>query len=147
MARTSAPRVSSPLARIPPLSIGAAQPPKTYSLRCDFLWNEEDEEIVVEYEMPGVKISDVDISLARDPYSQAAQVIVQGRSEPRLTEAAGKRMHLRRERAYGNFRRVFNVPPTTTVRRHLCAILCLSVRCDPTTRRSTMYLLSYKTVS
>ncbi|KZV74239.1 hypothetical protein PENSPDRAFT_556208, partial [Peniophora sp. CONT] len=85
-----------------------------YSIRGDFLWNEEDEEIVLEFEMPGVKMHDLDISLARDPYSRAIQLIIQGRTVPRLADVAGKRMRLKRERNYGDFKRVINVPPTTT---------------------------------
>ena len=123
MSRISAPRVSSPLARIPPVSVTEPSAPKSYSIRGDFLWNEEDNELVVDFEMPGVKLSDVDIKLATDPYSQAKQVIVQGHSAPRLADEPGKRMRLRRERNYGDFRRVFNVPPTTTVRRCLGVLL------------------------
>ena len=117
---------------MPPLSIDEPTPPKVYSIRGDFLWNVEDHVLELEFEMPGVKTDEVDIALGRDPYSQAVQLHVQGRSSPRLDKAPGSRMQLKRERLYGNFKRVINVPPTTTVRRHSAVISwSLDTRCEP----------------
>jgi HSP20 family protein len=62
---------------------------------------EEDEDVRIEVEVPGMSIEDLSVTVGED------SVIVRGEKKPEETEGAG--VH-RRERSYGAFRRVIHLP-------------------------------------
>lgn len=63
-------------------------------------------------ELPGVKKTNLRLSLTVCPYSKTKQLVVTGKSTPGLPEEG----FMVRERKHGDFKRVLVVPPETTVR-------------------------------
>ena len=64
---------------------------------------ENDEEIVIEAELPGVHKDSIELSVLRDI------IIIEG-SKGRLAEAIGDKQHLCMERRFGRFRRIVEIP-------------------------------------
>ena len=68
--------------------------------------------MTVTLELPGVKKTDLTMSLGTCPYSRVKQITVRGRSGPLFTDEG----YTVRERKYGEFKRILVVPPDTKVR-------------------------------
>ncbi len=73
-------------------------------------------------ELPGVKKSDLRVSLSDDPFSGIKQLTVTGRSALKFPHESDG-WYLVRERKYGDFKRVLVVPPDTKVRPCLCLLV------------------------
>ena len=89
--------VFEPLARLAPSSVQV--PVQRFQPSVDVI--EEDENVRIEVEVPGMSIEDLSVTVGED------SVIVRGEKKPEETEGAG--VH-RRERSYGAFRRVIHLP-------------------------------------
>lgn len=68
-------------------------------------------------ELPGVKKTNLRVSLGLCPFSQVMQLTVWGRSNPAFSNAEGEPEpgYTVKERKYGEFKRVLVVPPETKV--------------------------------
>ena len=89
--------------------------------------------MTVTLELPGVKKTDLTMSLGTCPYSRVKQITVRGRSGPLFTDEG----YTVRERKYGEFKRILVVPPDTKVRNF--SLLHLSLR--PLLASSFMHVL------
>ena len=71
-------------------------------------------------ELPGVKKTNLRVSLGLCPFSQVMQLTVWGRSNPAFSNAEGEPEpgYTVKERKYGEFKRVLVVPPETKVCMH-----------------------------
>lgn len=89
--------VLEPLARLTPPPL--RPPAQRFQPSVDVI--EEDEDVLIEVEVPGMSIEDLSVTIGED------SVIVRGEKKPE--EAEGSGVH-RRERSYGAFRRVIHLP-------------------------------------
>lgn len=87
---------------------------RRYTICTDIQFDTVDNVVVAMFELPGVKKTDVRISLATCPFSRAKQLTVSGSSRCAL---ATERGHTILERKFGDFAKSICVPPETQVRR------------------------------
>jgi len=67
-------------------------------------------------ELPGVKLSELSVTLATEPYTHARQITIAGRTLPPFVEPGpDDRERSKRERKFGEFLRRLQVPPHTQV--------------------------------
>ena len=94
----------------------AAFPPKVYSIRTDIHFNIDTNTMVAMLELPGVKHSELSVTLATEPYTHARQITIAGRTQPPFVEPGpDDRERSKRERKFGDFLRRLHVPPHTQV--------------------------------
>ncbi|KAI8986675.1 hypothetical protein BD414DRAFT_415822 [Trametes punicea] len=86
-----------------------AQPVRRYGIRADIHYHLEDNLIVAVFELPGVKRSDLRITMSVCPFTRVRQLNIAGISRPLLPLQG----HDVRERKYGQFLRTLAVPPET----------------------------------
>ena len=100
-------------------------PPKVYSIRTDIHFNIDTNTMIAMLELPGVKHSDLSVTLATEPYTHARQITIAGRTQPPFAEPRlEERERTKRERKFGEFLRRLQVPPHTQVCLQSC--LCRS---------------------
>lgn len=104
---TATPR---PQQHLPP-----AEPVRRYSIRADIHYNADENLIIAMFELPGVKRSDLRVTMGVCPFSRVRQINIVGISRPQLPSQG----HGVRERKFGQFMRTLPVPPETKVRTHL----------------------------
>ncbi|KDQ60016.1 hypothetical protein JAAARDRAFT_174038 [Jaapia argillacea MUCL 33604] len=92
----------------PPQSEGLAMG-RRYNIRTDVYFSVSSNVMTAMFELPGVKKSDLRITLSMCPYSRVRQLTVSGKALP-LSLA---RLFTVRERKYGEFSRTLVVPPDT----------------------------------
>ncbi|KAI0371296.1 hypothetical protein BV20DRAFT_942491 [Pilatotrama ljubarskyi] len=82
---------------------------RRYGIRADIHYSAEENLITAMLELPGVKRSDLRITMSRCPFSRVRQINIAGVSRPRLPlQGQGVR-----ERKFGQFARTLVVPPET----------------------------------
>ncbi|KAH9887213.1 hypothetical protein C8Q73DRAFT_657097 [Cubamyces lactineus] len=86
-----------------------AEAMRRYSIRADIHYNTEDNLIIAVFELPGVKRSDLRITMSVCPHSRVRQINIAGIARPILPVLG----HGVRERKYGQFVRTLPVPPET----------------------------------
>ena len=99
--------------------------PKRYGIRTDVHFNTEENVITAMFELPGVKRTDLRLTMSVCPFSRVRQVTVSGVSRGMLPQQG----HQMRERKFGEFFRTLAVPPETKVRRLYCASLLAPFHC------------------
>ncbi len=96
----------------------STSPSKVYSIRADIHFNIDTNTMVAMLELPGVKLGELSVTLATEPYTHARQITIAGRTRPPFEEPAPKeREGTKRERKFGDFLRRLQVPPHTQVRQ------------------------------
>ncbi|KAI0305191.1 hypothetical protein B0F90DRAFT_1702313 [Multifurca ochricompacta] len=94
----------------------STSPSKVYSIRTDIHFNINTNTMTAMLELPGVKHSELSVTLATEPYTHARQITVSGRTYPPFAEPTPEdRERTKRERKFGEFLRRFQVPPHTQV--------------------------------
>ncbi|KAI0336706.1 hypothetical protein GY45DRAFT_1315313 [Cubamyces sp. BRFM 1775] len=86
-----------------------AEPMRRYSIRADIHYNTGDNLIIAIFELPGVKRSDLHITMSVCPFSRVRQINIAGVARP-ILPLLGQGV---RERKYGQFARTLPVPPET----------------------------------
>ena len=114
----------SPPSAAPGTTLGqAAFPPKVYSIRTDIHFNIDTNTMIAMLELPGVKLGELSVTLATEPYTHARQITIAGRTHPPFSEPGpDDRERSKRERKFGEFLRRLQVPPHTQV----CLQSCIS---------------------
>ncbi|KAI9062241.1 hypothetical protein FKP32DRAFT_1593815 [Trametes sanguinea] len=88
-----------------------AEPMRRYGIRADIHYSTEENLIIAVFELPGVKRSDLRITMSMCPFTRVRQINIAGTSRPVLPSQG----HGVRERKYGQFVRTLAVPPETKV--------------------------------
>ncbi|KAH9939840.1 hypothetical protein B0H21DRAFT_29349 [Amylocystis lapponica] len=86
-----------------------APPQRRYAIRADVHYDAEENVMTAMLELPGLKKSDLRLTLAVCPYSRVRQLTVSGTSRPTLPPHG----HTVQERKFGAFARTIVVPPDT----------------------------------
>ncbi|KAH8101889.1 hypothetical protein BXZ70DRAFT_1007128 [Cristinia sonorae] len=107
----SVPQVSraSSMPPPPPVQRMSSEPVKHYSIRTDVHYDAFTNQMTAMLELPGLKKSDLKISMSVCPYSRVRQVTISGRSFPRFADSG----YTVKERRFGAFSRTVVVPPDT----------------------------------
>ena len=92
-----------------------ANSPKRYNIRTDVHYDMSTNLMTAMLELPGLKKSDLKITMNRCPYSRLRQLTIRGRSRPVLPSNG----HTVQERKFGEFARTLVVPLDTKVRKSL----------------------------
>lgn len=87
--------------------------PRRYNICTDIQFDTVENVVIAMFELPGVKKTDVRISIATCPFSRVKQLTVSGTSRSALGTERG---HTIRERKFGDFSKSIGVPPETQVR-------------------------------
>ncbi|KAH9932206.1 uncharacterized protein B0H18DRAFT_871411 [Fomitopsis serialis] len=87
--------------------------PRRYNICTDIQFDTVENVVIAMFELPGVKKSDVRISIATCPFSRVKQLTVSGTSRSALGTERG---HTIRERKFGDFSKSIGVPPETQPR-------------------------------
>ena len=95
-----------------PLSLQPAVVERNYAIRADVFYDKDANLMKAMLELPGLKKSDLKITLSRCPYTCVKQLTVSGKSKPVFPDA-GLAV---KERRFGKFYRTMAVPNDTTVR-------------------------------
>jgi len=95
-----------------PLSLQPAVVERNYAIRADVFYDKDANLMKAMLELPGLKKSDLKITLSRCPYTCVKQLTVSGKSKPVFPDA-GLAV---KERRFGRFYRTMAVPSDTTVR-------------------------------
>ncbi|EIW55561.1 uncharacterized protein TRAVEDRAFT_130153, partial [Trametes versicolor FP-101664 SS1] len=82
---------------------------RRYSIRADIHYNADENLIIAMFELPGVKRSDLRVTMGVCPFSRVRQINIVGISRPQLPSQG----HGVRERKFGQFMRTLPVPPET----------------------------------
>lgn len=89
-------------------------PPHRFIIRSDVYYDPDSKVLTAMLELPGVKRSDLRVTLSTCMYNRVRQVTVHGISRPVFPESQGHAMisplHSVRERKFGLFTRTFAVP-------------------------------------
>ena len=88
------------------------QPVRRYAIRADVHYGSEENVMTAMFELPGVKRSDLRVTMSVCPFSRVRQVTVSGLARAVLPVQG----HSVRERKFGEFFRTLPVPPDTRVR-------------------------------
>ncbi|KAI9452270.1 hypothetical protein F5148DRAFT_514921 [Russula earlei] len=95
--------------------------PKVYSIRTDIYFNIDTNTMTAMLELPGVKHSDLSVTLSTEPYTHARQITIAGQTHPPFGDPAPEeRERIKRERKFGEFLRRLHVPPHTQVCSQKC---------------------------
>ena len=97
---------------IAPLSLQPAVVERNYAIRADVFYDKDANLMKAMLELPGLKKSDLKITLSRCPYTCVKQLTVSGKSKPVFPDV-GLAV---KERRFGKFYRTMAVPSDTTVR-------------------------------
>ena len=95
-----------------PLSLQPAVVERNYAIRADVFFDKDANLMKAMLELPGLKKSDLKITLSRCPYTCVKQLTISGKSKPVFPDA-GLAV---KERRFGKFYRTMAVPSDTTVR-------------------------------
>jgi len=95
-----------------PLSLQPAVVERNYAIRADVFYDKDANLMKAMLELPGLKKSDLRITLSRCPYTCVKQLTVSGKSKPVFPDV-GLAV---KERRFGKFYRTMAVPSDTTVR-------------------------------
>ena len=98
-----------------PLSLQPAVVERNYAIRADVFYDKDANLMKAMLELPGLKKSDLKITLSRCPYTCVKQLTVSGKSKPVFPDG-GLAV---KERRFGRFYRTMAVPSDTTVRLSL----------------------------
>lgn len=98
-----------------PLSLQPAVVERNYAIRADVFYDKDANLMKAMLELPGLKKSDLKITLSRCPYTCVKQLTVSGKSKPVFPDV-GLAV---KERRFGRFYRTMAVPSDTTVRLFL----------------------------
>ncbi|KAI0044321.1 hypothetical protein FA95DRAFT_1497267, partial [Auriscalpium vulgare] len=110
-----------------------------YGICTDIGYNGATNTMTAMLELPGVKIEDLSITLATEPYTKLRQITIAGRARPAFGELEHEeregRARITRERKFGNLMKRLTVPPETQARDVLAelqdGILILSIPLGP----------------
>lgn len=120
-ALTVVPACSPPSAAPGTVLSWPASPQKVYSIRTDIHFNIDTNTMIAMLELPGVKHSELSVTLATEPHTHARQIIITGRTQPPFAEPRlEERERTKRERKFGEFLRRLQVPPHTQVCLQSC---------------------------
>ena len=106
-----------------PLSLQPAVVERNYAIRADVFYDKDANLMKAMLELPGLKKSDLKITLSRCPYTCVKQLTVSGKSKPVFPDV-GLAV---KERRFGRFYRTMAVPSDTTVRLPSLLLLLLSL--------------------
>ena len=95
------------------------QPVRRYAIRADVHYGSEENVMTAMFELPGVKRSDLRVTMSVCPFSRVRQVSISGMSRSMLPLQG----HSVRERKFGEFFRTMVVPPETKVRAFLRSVV------------------------
>lgn len=104
-----------------PLSLQPAVVERNYAIRADVFFDKDANLMKAMLELPGLKKSDLKITLSRCPYTCVKQLTIAGKSKPVFPDA-GLAV---KERRFGRFYRTMAVPSDTTVRLLSSPSLCV----------------------
>ncbi|KAI0711421.1 hypothetical protein C8Q76DRAFT_769319 [Earliella scabrosa] len=96
-------------AATPTTTGGMPQPVRRYAIRADVHYGSEENVMTAMFELPGVKRSDLRVTMSVCPFSRVRQVTVSGLARAVLPVQG----HSVRERKFGEFFRTLPVPPDT----------------------------------
>ncbi|KAF9652573.1 hypothetical protein BDM02DRAFT_3266281 [Thelephora ganbajun] len=96
-----------------PLSLQPAVVERNYAIRADVFYDKDANLMKAMLELPGLKKSDLKITLSRCPYTCVKQLTVSGKSKPVFPDV-GLAV---KERRFGKFYRTMAVPSDTTVEK------------------------------
>jgi hypothetical protein len=112
-----------PLGPAPPQETTPAAVERRYIIRADTHYDPGTRILTALLELPGMKRSDLSITLATTLFNRVRQVTVSGQSRAPFPPSAPAAL---RERKYGRFTRAFPVPADTKVRPFPTVPLCLT---------------------
>ena len=95
---------------------------RNYAIRADVFYDKDANLMKAMLELPGLKKSDLKITLSRCPYTCEKQLTVSGKSKPVFPDV-GLAV---KERRFGRFYRTMAVPSDTTVRLPSPSIHCVA---------------------
>ena len=96
---------------------------RNYAIRADVFFDKDANLMKAMLELPGLRKSDLKITLSRCPYTCVKQLTVSGKSKPVFPDV-GLAV---KERRFGRFYRTMAVPSDTTVRLPFPLFLVLSL--------------------